>query len=142
MQQKQFSVAWMRLRISICHLGLPLEIMEQSEKNSNFYWNLIKLYSTQNGYGQVYPIRNVTACKLMEESVIKGIPSNYSIYPSQLKYQMKKLWLKASVLYEQLLSSVPYTTLYPICNCMFMVFVYWTIHQLLWSKTDFFLQIY
>ena len=33
------------------------------KKNSSFYLNLIKLYSTQNGYGHVRPIRNVTACK-------------------------------------------------------------------------------
>ena len=33
------------------------------KKNSSFYLNLIKLYSTQNGYGHVCPIRNVTACK-------------------------------------------------------------------------------
>ena len=50
----------------------------------------------------------------------------------------KKIWLKASVLYEQLLSSVPYATLCPICNSVFMFFVYWTIHQLLCSKIDFF----
>ena len=70
------------------------------------------------------PIRNVTACKLMEESAIKGLPSHYSICPSQLKYQMKIVWLKASVLYEQLLSSAPYATLCPILSGMFMIFVY------------------
>ena len=110
------------------------------KKSSNFYWNLIKLCSTQNGCGHVCPIRNVTACKLMEESAIKGLPCHYSICPSQLKYHMKKIWLKARVLYEQLLSSVPYARLCPIRNGMFMIFVYWTIHQLLWSKMDFFLQ--
>ena len=36
------------------------------------------------------------------------LPSHTSICPSQLKYQMKFFWLKASVLYEQLLNSVPY----------------------------------
>ena len=30
-----------------------------------------------------------------------GLPSHYSICPSQLKYQMKKKLIKASVLYEQ-----------------------------------------
>ena len=70
------------------------------------------------------PIRNVTACKLMEESAIKGFPSHHSIRPSQLQYQMKKFWLKARVLYEQLLSSVPYATLCPIHNSIFMIFVY------------------
>ena len=44
-------------------------------------------------------MRNEIACKLIEESAIKGFPSRYSIYSSQLKYQMKKVWLKASVLY-------------------------------------------
>ena len=70
-----------------------------------------------------------------------GIPSHYSIYPSQFKYQMKIFWLKASALYEQLLSSVPYATLCPIRNGMFIFFVYCTIHQSIWSKIDFFLQI-
>ena len=72
----------------------------------------------------VCPIRNVAACKLMEESAIMGLPSQYSISPSQLTYQIKIFWLKASVLYEQLLSSVPYATLCPIRNGMFMFFVY------------------
>ena len=39
----------------------------------------------------VCPIRNATACKFMEESAIKGLPSHYSIFPSQLKYQIKKI---------------------------------------------------
>ena len=34
----------------------------------------------------VCPIRNMTAGKFMEESGIKGLPSHYSKYPSQLKY--------------------------------------------------------
>ena len=42
-----------------------------------------------------------------------GLPSHYSLCPSQLKHQMKTFWLKASVLYEQLLSSVLYTTTCP-----------------------------
>ena len=46
----------------------------------------------------------------MEESAIKALPSHYRICPSQLKYQMKNFGLKVSVLYEQLLSSVPYAT--------------------------------
>ena len=86
----------------------------------------------------VCPICNMTACKLMQESAIMGLPSHYSVCPSQLKYQMKKFWLKASVLYKLLLSSVPYTTLHLIHNSMFIFFVYWIIHQLLWSKTDIF----
>ena len=76
-------------------------------------------------------ICNMTTCKLMEESAIKGLPCHCSICPSQLKYQMKNFWLKASVLYEQLLSSAPYVTLCPIRNGMFMVSAHWTIHQLL-----------
>ena len=49
-----------------------------------------------------------------------GLPSHYSICPSQLMYQIKNFWLKANVLYEQLLSSVhmrhvvPYAT---VCLC-------------------------
>ena len=79
-------------------------------------------------------------CKLIEESAIIGLPSHYSICSSQFKYQLRNFWLKAHVLYEQLLSSVPYATLGPIHNSMFKFFVYGTVHQLLWSKIDFFLQ--
>ena len=43
-----------------------------------------------------------------------GVPSHYIICPSQLMYQIKYFWLKASVLYEQLLSSVPYAA---VCLC-------------------------
>ena len=43
-----------------------------------------------------------------------GVPSHYIICPSQLMYQIKYFWLKASVLYEQLLSSIPYAT---VCLC-------------------------
>ena len=32
------------------------------------------------------PIRNVTACKLMEKSAIMGLPCHYSICLSQLMY--------------------------------------------------------
>ena len=46
-----------------------------------------------------------------------------NICHSQLKYQMKNFWLKASVLYEQLLSRVLYTTFCPIGNSMFVIFV-------------------
>ena len=88
----------------------------------------------------VRPIRNVTACKIME-SVTKGVPFHNSICPSHLNYKMKHFWLKASVLYKQLSSSVPYATVCPIRNGVFMIFEYWTIHQLLLSKIDFFLQI-
>ena len=66
----------------------------------------------------------MTVCKLMEESAMMGLPSHYSICPSQLMYQIKTFWLKATVLYEQLLSGVPYATLCPIRNGMFMLFVY------------------
>ena len=62
----------------------------------------------------VCPICNVTAFKLMEESTIMELPCHYSICLSHLKYQIKNFWLKASVLYEQLLSSVPYAT---VCLC-------------------------
>ena len=53
-----------------------------------------------------------------------GLSSHYSIRPSQLMYQIKKFWLKESVFYEQILSSVPYGTLCPIRNGMFKFFVY------------------
>ena len=68
----------------------------------------------------------MAACKLMEESaIIMGLPSHYSICPSQsIDVSNKKISLKASVLYEQLLSSVPYAELCPIRNGMFMFFVY------------------
>ena len=65
----------------------------------------------------VCPICNMTACKLME-SAIMGLPCHYSICPSHLKYQMKKFWLKASVVYEQLISNVPCATICPIRNGM------------------------
>ena len=54
----------------------------------------------------------------------------------------EKTLAQGSVLYEQLLSSIPYSTLCPIHNSMFMLFVHWIIYQLLWSKIDFFLEIY
>ena len=72
----------------------------------------------------VCPICNANVCKLIEESAIMGLPSHYSIYPSQLNYQIKKFWLKASVLYEQLLTSVIYATLCPILNGIFIFFEY------------------
>ena len=108
-------------------------------KKIKFYWNFIELYSSQNGCGHVCPLRNVTACKLMEETAIKGFPSHYSICFYQLKSQMKNIWLKANVLYQQLLSSV--ATFCPIRNAVFMIFVYWTIHQFIWSKIEFSPQI-
>ena len=56
------------------------------KKNPTFYWNLIKLYSTQNRCGHVCPIHNVTACKLLVKSaiwdslpIIVYIPPNWSI---------------------------------------------------------------
>ena len=67
---------------------------------------------------------HLAAYKLMEECAIMGLPSHYSICPSQLMYQTKKFWPTANVLYEQLLSSVPYTTLCLIRNGVFMFFVY------------------
>ena len=103
----------MRLWMTGYHLGLPLAILQWKAtawKNSHFYWNFVTLYSTQNGCGLVC-VPYVVACKLMEESAIIGLPSYYSICPSQFMYQIKKFWLKASVLYEQLLSSVPYATI-------------------------------
>ena len=63
-------------------------------------------------------------CKLVEESAIKGLPSYYSTCPSQMKYQIKMFWFKASLLYEQLLSSVSYATRCPYATVCFMLFVY------------------
>ena len=91
---------------------------------------IIKLYSAQNGCGHVRmcPIHSVTACWLMVESAIMELPSRYRICPSPLKYQIK--FGSNQVLYELLLSSVPFTTLVPyatICpirNSMFMFFIY------------------
>ena len=75
----------------------------------------------------VCPIRNVTACKLMVlivYSAIMGLPSRYSMCPSQLKCQMKNFWLKLSVLFQELLSSVTYATSCPIRSGMVMFLVY------------------
>ena len=66
--------------------------------------------------------------------IITYVPPNWSI-------RWKKNWLKTSALYEHLVSSVPYATPCPIHNIMIMLFVYWTTHQLLWSKIGFFLEI-
>ena len=55
-QHDQFSIAWVRLWISVYHLDLPLAIVHWKAtvwKNYNFYWNLKKLYSTKNGCGYV-----------------------------------------------------------------------------------------
>ena len=112
-----------------------------SKKNSNFYWNLIKLYSTQDGCSQCVFHMQCDCLLAYGGEYYHGLPSHHSISASQLKYQIKKYWPKVSVLYEQLLSSVSYTRLSPIYNSMFMFFVYWTFHQLLWSKIDLFLQI-
>ena len=86
-------------------------------------------------------MRSMTACKLMEESGNKELPSHYSICPSQLKYQIKKFSLKVNVLFKQLLRSVTYAALFFIRKGIFMTFAYWTIHQLLWSEMEFFIQI-
>ena len=61
------------------------------KKNSDFYWNLIKLYSTQNGCGHVcVPYANVTPCKLMEESAIMGLPSIIAYVPPSWSVKWKK----------------------------------------------------
>ena len=72
------------------------------KKNSNFYWNLIKLYSTQNGRGHVC----VPYATWLPVSLWRKVLS-WDICPPQLKHQMKKFWLKTSVLYDELLSIVP-----------------------------------
>ena len=50
------------------------------------------------------------------------------MYSFQLKYQMKKFWLKASVLNEQLLGSAPYAIAY-LCSLY--------SEQSIWSEIDF-----
>ena len=92
----------------------------KSNSLKNFYWNLIKLYLTQNGCGNV--------C----------VP--YTSWPPIWRRLLSRdsLPIMTNVLYEQLLSSVPYATLCPICNGIFMIFVYWTIHQLCQKLTFFF----
>ena len=116
---------------------LPWFAISNSTMNGN---SLRTLFNSKWMWSCVCPICNMTVCKLMEERAIMGLPSHYSICFSQLRCQMKKCWLKASVLYEQLLNSV-YATLCPIHQNMFVFFVYWTICQLLSSNIDFFLQI-
>ena len=145
MQHEQFSVAWMRLWVPGYQLGLPLARVYWEttvwKKKSNFYWNLRKLYSIQNGCDHVYvPYTTWLSLNLWRRVLSWDSLPIISYVPPSWSIKWKKHWLKASVLYEQLLSRVPYTTLCSICNSMFMLFVYWTIHQLLCSKIDFSLQ--
>ena len=94
-QQEQFSIAWVRLWISVYHLGLPLAIVHWKAtvqlllKSYKILFNLKWMWSCGSS------IRNMTACNLMQESAIKGRHTHYSICPSQLKYQMKRFWFKA-----------------------------------------------
>ena len=82
------------------------------------------LFSSKCIWLRVCSMHNVTACKLMEVSAVKELPFHYSTCLSQLKHQIKSFWLKASMLHEKLLSNVPYATLCPIRNDMFMIFAY------------------
>ena len=109
-----------------------------------FYWSFIKIFWTQNGCGHVCVPYTLWLLVSLLKRVLSWVflPITYSIFHSQLKYQIRKTWLKTSVLYKQLLSSAPYATLCPIQNAIFMFFVYWTIHQLIRSKINFFLQTY
>ena len=112
MQQQQFSVSWMRLLMSSYQLDLQLAIVHWKATVWKKFYLLLKSYKilfySKWMWSSVCTIRNMTASKLTEESAIKGHLSHYSICPSQLKHQMKfGFWIKASVLYEQLLSSVP-----------------------------------
>ena len=83
------------------------------EELSSF--NLKGFYYSKWMWSCVCPIRNMTACKVMEDTAIMGLPSDYSICPSQLKYQIK-FWLKANVLYEQLSHMQQYVYLLCIMN--------------------------
>ena len=141
-QQKQFSVAWMRLWISSYHLGLPLAIIVHWKatvwkKISNFYWDLIKLYSTQNGFGHVCVPYAVWLLVSFWWRVLSRDSLSIIAYVSP-KWIIKWKIFGSRQVYEQLLSSVLYATLCPICKGMGMIFVYWTTHQLLWWKIDFF----
>ena len=69
----------------------------------------------------------------MDERAIKGIPSLNRICPSQLKYQIKKIWLKACAWYEQLLNSVPYATV-----CLYSLYTEQFINYVGWKLTSFF----
>ena len=135
----------MRLWISGYHLGLPLAIAHWKVTVWKKLQLLLKFYkilfNSKCIWSCVCSMHNVTACKLMEMSAVKELPFDYSICLSQLKHQIKSFWLKASMLHEQLLSNVPYATLCPIRNDMFMIFAYWTIRQLVCSKIHFFIQI-
>ena len=56
---------------------------------------------------------------------------------SQLKYQMKKYWLNANVLYEQLLSSVPYAS--TLSHMQQYIYVLCILNNpWIWSKLTFF----
>ena len=91
---------------------------------------------------QFVPYPTVCLWSLYTEQSINYFGQKLTFFFKFNKFQpLKFLFPDFLVLYEQLLSSVPYTTVCPIPNGMFMIFVYWTIHQLLWSKIDFFLQI-
>ena len=68
-----------------------------------------------------------------------GLPSHSSIYPSQMKYQMKKFWLKADVLYEQLLISVPYAARRPVPNGTYSLYTEQSINYFA-QKSTFFLK--
>ena len=145
-QQHQFSVAWMRLWISGYHLGLLLAIVHWKAtvwKNSNSYWNLVKLYSTQTGCGHVcVPYATWLPVSLWRRVLSRDSLPVIAYVPPYWTIKWKVFGLRqVCCIYQQLLSSVPYSTLCLIHNGMFMIFIYRTIHQLLWSKIDFFLQI-
>ena len=79
-------------------------------------------------------------CMYVHDSAIMELPSHYSICLSQMKYQMKSFWLKVSVLYEQLLGSVPYATLPHMQHCLCSLYTKQSINYF-GQKLTLFLQI-
>ena len=110
---------------------LPLFVITSSAVKGNslkkiltFIEILYNLFISKWIWSYMCPIWNMTPYKLMEEHAIMGHPSHYSIGPSQLKFQKKRCGLKASAFLNKY--SVPYATLCPIHNAIFMFWVYWT----------------
>ena len=72
-QQEQFSLAWMRLWISGYHIDLPLALVHWKAAVSKKFQLLLKSFKAL--FNSKWMWSFMTACKLMEESAIKGTPS-------------------------------------------------------------------
>ena len=76
-----------------------------SLKKFKLLLKLIILYSTQNGCGLVcVPCAMWLPVSLWRRVLSWDSLPTISLSPSQLMYQIKKFWVKASALYEQLLT--------------------------------------